>query len=255
MLMQQERDKSSNAQTPARAEGLASLLSAFYATRGDGMKLAMGDVRFFAAFCESDEEDVPEILFGATATKDASETLVRRYVEHMRQSAFAHGTVNRRVSILRTLGRFARLKGIVRWELDVATGRAPKSRDTRGASIAAVDRAEAMAHKDDAKSRRDTAITLIIHELKLTRSDAVSLTLEDYDPDPRKPTVKVSADRTSISIRVKRALDRWIEERGFSPGRLFVKLDESGPDASSALDPDDVLSLVRASPQLDCDDA
>lgn len=254
--MQQERDKTGSAQTPARAEGLASLLSAFYSTRGsDALKGAMGDVRFFAKFCGVDETQVAEVLFGATATKDSAEAVVRRYVDSMRQESFAHGTINRRVSVIRTLSHFARLKGVVRWELEVPTGRAPKSRDARGASMAAVDRAQAMEHKDDAKSRRDAAITLLIHELKLNRAETVAIDLERYDPDPRHPAIDIDGNRTPISIRLKRALDRWIEERGFKPGRLFVKIERSGPDASSPLSPDDVLPLVRANPQIACDDS
>lgn len=253
MLMQQEHDPTPK--TPARSDGLASLLQAFYSTRSrDRVKDTIGDLRFFARFCAVSDEAVVVLLFGPDATQQKSDEVVGRYLEHMRREDLAYGTIKRRLSVLRSLSRFARLKGIIRWDIGVTAKDDKPNRDTRGVSLVALARADDMAHKADARSRRDRAITFLVHELKLTRLEAVTLDLESYDPDPRQPTVDVVSAKHPISIKTKRALDGWIEERGFRSGALFVAVTGNGPDTASRLAPDDILSLVRTNQQIDYDE-
>lgn len=218
-----------------------SALRAFYATKNPTkIKDSINDIRFFAKFCGlENEEQVEEILLGPSATREAAQDLVTRYRDHLRSKNMAYGTINRRLAAIRTLVRMAKLTGLVSWDIDVSAGDKLLTRDIRGVSKKALKVAERMSDASR-RARRDKAIVLMTHEANLTRAEVSGLALEHYDPDPGRPSVHIKGHRLALSKKAKRALDAWIEVRGFRTGPLFT-----GPDGSSPVSPEDLIALVR----------
>lgn len=219
-----------------------SALRVFYATKNPAkLKDSINDLRLFAKFCGRDsEEAVDDLLFGPSVSKQEAQALVTRYRDHLRSKGMAYGTVNRRLTAIRTLVRAARLAGIVSWNIDVPTGDKTPRRDVRGASKAALRMARRMT-SDTRRSRRDMAIVMLAHHARLSRAEIVQLELEDYVPDPTAPHLSVGSKKVSLEKEVKKALDAWVEVRGFRPGHLFT----SGPDSMSAMNRDDLIAIVR----------
>ncbi len=227
--------------TPAR------VLASFYATRKlSTLKDYMGDLRLLARFCgcADDPEAVVALLFGPNATLEKTQELVERYRDHMHGAKLAYGTVNRRLAVVRTLNRTARLMDAVSWEIDVSARGRKAHRETKGVSKRAVKRMSARAGQDYL-DRRDRAIVAVAERLSLTRAEIVALNLDDYIPNPHAPGITVQGGTVRVGNDVKLSLDAWIEMRGFSSGPLFPR-----SKSLDRMDPDDILPLVRSGSSL-----
>ncbi len=226
--------------TPAR------VLASFYATRNPSkIKDYIGDIRLLAKFCGSaGVTEVVSLLFGPGATLEKTQEIVERYRDHMHSAELAYGTINRRLAVIRTLNRTARLMDAVGWEIDVSARGRKAHRETKGASKRAVKRMSARAGHDYL-DRRDRAIVVVAERLALTRTEIVALNLDDYTPNPHAPGIAVRGSMVRVGKDVKLCLDAWIEMRGFSSGPLFPR-----SNALDRMDPDDILPLVRSGPSL-----
>lgn len=223
-----------------RHEG--SALKAFYATKNPTkIKDSINDIRFFAKFCGCDtEEQVEALLLGPSATQEKTQRLVADYRDHLRSKNMAYGTINRRLTVIRTLVRLAKLIGVVSWEIDVPAGPRTSRRDTRGVSKRALRIAERMTG-ETRQARRDKAIIALAHHAQLTRAEVVSLRLDQYNPDPSAPSLSVGRRRARLNKKIKSVIDAWVEVRGLKAGPLFTSHD----DKSSPMTQDEIIVLVR----------
>lgn len=218
------------------------VLKAFYASRNPArLKDAASDMRHLIAFCGvRSETEVESILFGPDATAEKSQELAKRYREHQLASGLAYGTINRRLTLVRTLSKIAYTLGIVRWKIEVSAGQKSTRRDTRGVSKPALRQIERMS-ADSRQARRDRAIILLAARLNANRAELVSLDLEHYHPDPAGPAIAVGNSVIALNLKTKQALDAWVEVRGLRAGPLFTSLDGS----SARLDAADLVQLMR----------
>ncbi len=98
------------------------------------------------------------------------------YRGHLVASELAPNTINRRLSALRALVRFARVLGLVAWELELVDVRVVKYRETRGPGIAGVRALLAVAAgQQPYKAARDVAILRLFYDLGLRLHEVTSL--------------------------------------------------------------------------------
>lgn len=157
----------------------------------------------------------------------------------MQAAKLSPATVRRRVAAVRKVVKRARLIGLTTVQLDVDLPRAEAFRDTAGPgrkgwrAILARAQSEAEAARTPtrrARSARNLAVLLLLHDRALRRSEVAGLDLADFDP--AQPAVAVvgkgkSARRwLTISTRAAEAVRAWIGCRGPGPadGPLFLHL-------------------------------
>jgi integrase len=227
------------------------ILSIFQKSRSSGLKVALEDIRSFAKFFGCKEGEVPEILFGKIATEAKTNEIVLRYKQQLKENGKAFGTIKRRIGALRSLAKIAKGLGFIAWSIEVRAE--PTRRDTRGLSAAAERKIPWLLDRNDPRGRRDLAILATIHELDSTRSETVILDLDNYNPDPRRPSIRSRGNPMPISIQSKKILDAWIEIRGFKVGPLFTRLDKSQEPTNERLSAEDLIPVVRDSYEIDED--
>jgi integrase/recombinase XerC len=219
-----------------------SALRALRVTKSpDKFKDSVDDIRFFAKFCGLETgEQVEELILGPTSTQEKTQKLVTDYRDDLRAKGLAYGTINRRLTAIRTLIRMAKLIGMVSWDIDVSAGDRTLHRDTRGVNKSVL--VSTSRRKDDTPQvRRDKAIVTLAHHGRLNRAEIVSLPLENYDPNPESPTVTVGGRAVELTKAVKKSLDRWIEVRGFKGSLLFTQHDDRTKPMTAA----EIIALVR----------
>jgi len=181
---------------------------------------------------------------GAPTTSDAAAWLLSRghgyanavalkYKAHLVDSGFAASTINRRLSALRSVTKFARTTGLVNWKLEVKSVRTRQYRDTRGPGVDAYRQLVAVISKNDRpKARRDLAILRLLFDVALRRGEVVGMDLEDLDIENCRIRVveKGSTEKQYITIPepTRIALSRWLDARGCEPGPLFTNFDRAG---------------------------
>ncbi len=233
--------------TLTESRDIRSILHVFQKSRGSGFKPAMEDVRSFAKFMCCTEDAVLEMLFGKNATEEKTKETILRYQRLLEENGKAPGTISRRVGAIRTLARIAKGFGFISWTIETES----LYRNTRGLSASAERKIQILLTRSDPRSRRDLAVLAAIHELDSTRSETAALDLENYDPDPRSPTLKDREKAVAISVQSKKILDAWVEVRGLKAGPLFTKLDKSQEPTNERLSADDLIPVVRDSFESD----
>jgi len=209
-----------------------SLIEAFLKGRNARTLAAYGaDLGDFAAFVGA-----PSIDAAASAllsrTHGEANGLALAYRAHLIERGLAPATVNRRLAALRSLGKLARLLGMVPWCLEVESVKGETYRDTRGPGRAGVRALLAsLAARLDAKGRRDTAIVRCLFDLAFRRGEVVSLDLEHLNLAEGCVHVlgkgRTGRARITLPAPTKAALAAWLEVRGNGPGPLFTSLDRA----------------------------
>ena len=205
----------------------SSLLNAFYTMRTDsGVRTAMDDLRMFAKFCVVESsDDIESLLFGPTSNKEAATSLVTKYREYMLTQKLARGTIKRRLSVIRGLSKLAETTGLVSWHVEVPTDpEAPQQpKPPQRPKVR-------FRESQSAKSRRDTAISLVAQDLRLTHVEITAFDLENYRPGRAVGAFEVQRNGQRLVMQIgpdaTRAMSAWLERRGLKPGPMFPKIDE-----------------------------
>lgn len=164
----------------------------------------------------------------------------------------APGTINRRLSTIRSAVRLARLAGLVSWTVEVKNLESRPYRDTRGPGRVGYQRLLAGLNGSTRRREiRDAAILHLLYDLALRRGEVARLDLGDVDPEAG--TVRVlgkgrrEPETLTLPVETARALARWIERRGGDPGPLFVNFDRAGKGgADRRLTTDSIFRMVRS---------
>ena len=145
------------------------------------------------------------------------------------------GTINRRLSALRSLVALGKEFGYVTFDLATKNVRAEAYRDTRGPEpdimVQLLEYAKAQPHQ--AKAARDVAIFLLLgYGRALRRGEVVALDLEHFDPRGSRLSVlrKGKRERKLLSLDplVTARLRAWVALRGKEPGPLFLQVGKGG---------------------------
>ena len=190
------------------------------------------DLRDFAAFLDvSGIGQAAEALLSAGAGQ--ANLIALRYKAALLERGLAPGSVNRRLTSLRSLVRMARTIGAVTFALDVQNVRSESYRDTRGPGREGVQAMLGeLEGRRDAKGARDRAMLHLLFDLGLRRAEVVNLDLEHLDLSGASVSVMGKGRRERITLTLPaptvEAVAAWLTWRGDSAGPLFVSLDKSG---------------------------
>lgn len=166
--------------------------------------------------------------------------IVQEYKTQLIKRGAAPATVNRRLSMLRSLVKAARMYGIVTWNLTVPNMMNETYRDTAGPGKDNVMKMLAFLAAKMKKTKgvsqkqaiRDFAIVRLLFDLALRRAEVGSLNIQDYDIQKAKLSImgKGRTQRQTLSLpkTTKQALDMWLAARGQQPGPLFFPFSGKG---------------------------
>lgn len=211
----------------------ALLLQAFLSNRNPNTlrnyRKALEDFQAFLG-ADSPEAAVSELF--AMSHGDAN-AMVLSYKSELVEQKLAPNTVNVRLAAIKSIGKLARILGLVPWTLEVESLKVQAYRDTSGPGKGAILKAiEDLAQKTDPISLRDQAIIRTLYTYALRRKEVAGLNLEDYDPENSKLWIlgKARLDQEPITVppKTKISIDAWIAVRRPGPGALFTNFDPSG---------------------------
>ena len=190
------------------------------------------DLSNFADWIGADSvQEMTEMLLRCSPGK-ANSISVRHKSYLKDERGLAPSTINRRLSSIRSLTKFAQKLGLINWELSVKNEKSDSYRDTSGPNRREFDRLLSAARgRNDEKGTRDVAIMRLLHDLGLRRSEVVNLNLEHVDLEKKKILVegKGKNEREPLTVpdQTCKALEEWIEARGKEDGPLFINFDRA----------------------------
>jgi integrase/recombinase XerC len=184
----------------------------------------------------SDSEDrdlaaVSALVFSWDALN--AHTHVTEYVAWLQGRGLAPGTINHRLSALKSLLRLGRVLGIVSWALDVKGVKAGGVRDVRGPDLETVKRI--LAEEKSRASSRDYAILVLLFERGLRSIEVRELRLEHLKLGVQVGSIlvrgkgKAGLTPLTISTNAVEALARWLVQR-----RVNENCDPSELDAPTS---------------------
>lgn len=111
--------------------------------------------------------------------------VVLDYRKQLTDRGAAPNTVNRRLSMLRSLVRSAKTLGVINWDLTIPGIKVEIYRDTRGPGKEGMRRMlkhlAQKIHRRDRQAMRDYAIIRLLYDMGLRRGEVASLNLEHVD--------------------------------------------------------------------------
>ena len=170
-------------------------------------------------------EDALTDFFGSPASRASLK--VQHYKFLMGERGLKPTSINRRISMLKTLTKNARTQGLVTWHLEV-------ERDLEGAITEPVTaNLTEVAHlsayfenlPDKPIHQRNRALLFLIQDLALKSSEICDLTFADLSLS--KKILVVGKEKKKLPKRLGQALSLWIAVRGFDAGPLFTNFDHA----------------------------
>jgi len=168
-------------------------------------------------------------------------------LHNWRGSLIEHGlspsTINRHMSSLRSLIKFARAMGYTNWRPEVESVRSQSLRDTAGPGVDGVKALLDVAalSSDPRKAARDVAIIRLMFDLGLRRGEIASLDMDHVELARSRILVlgKGRLERVPMALppATVAALSRWLVEREAicKPAHLPLFVALSGPTAFQRL--------------------
>lgn len=218
-----------------RDAGPARLVRMFLARRSASTRRAYEtDLHDFARWLEVGSSAAALAYLVSQGPGPANE-LAMNYKAALQGRGLSAGTVNRRLSTLRSLMKMGRTIGLCTFGLDVESERSESYRDTRGPDIAKIrgmiGQLQVRADKGKRQGFRDLAIVRLLFNLALRRGEVVSLDVEHYDLPGQRLSIKGKgrAERQWLDLaptpKVRAALDAWLAVRGNGGGAVFLQCD------------------------------
>lgn len=184
-------------------------------------------IALFAAWLGVDEPQVGS-AFLSGGSGSANFTALR-YKNDLRDQGLSPSTINGRLTALRSLVTYARIVGIIDWELSVKSEKSRRLRDTRGPGMLALAALYNTVKGDDDKALRDRAIVWLLIGQGLRESEIVSLDLEHLDLDGDRISIRGKGRRErewiTIDRHTKAAVSAWVQRKGDGAGALFTNFD------------------------------
>lgn len=209
------------------------LLEAFLRNRKPStLKNYQAALRDFVIFLGVDSEEAAVAHLFSMPQGEAN-ALALTYRSELVDQHLAPNTINVRLAALKSMGKLARLLGLVPWALEVDSMKVQSYRDTSGPGRDAILKVlEDLSQKTDRTSLRNEAIIRILYTYALRRKEVAGLNLEDYDPRMSRLWIlgKARTDQEPITVPIntKRSIEAWIEVRRPGQGPLFTNFDPSG---------------------------
>lgn len=211
----------------------AVLVQAFLSNRNPNTlrnyEKAIEDFKVFLG-ADTKEEAVAQI-FGMP--QGEANALALAYKAELVEQGLASNTVNLRLAAIRSMGKLARILGLVPWTLEVENLKVQSYRDTAGPGKEAILKVlQDLAQKTDPMSVRDKAIIRLLYSCALRRKEVAGLNIDDYEPQTGKLWIlgKARTDQEPISVppNARLLIEEWMKVRKPGPGPLFKNFDPSG---------------------------
>ena len=175
----------------------------------------------------------------AASTPGEAYALVAAWGNHLRVAGLAPGSINRRLTALKSLSKRLSLAGLLSYQLTIERYQEELYRDTAGPGADGVRALLATTSRGTERDLRDRAILRLLADLALRRSELTALDIEDVDLVKKQIWVlrkgKLQKTKLDLSPRAARDLAVWMEVRAFllTPDRLgkhplFVPIDQHG---------------------------
>ncbi len=231
--------------------GVRKLIESFYASLSPHTRRNYGnDLRDFSAFRQNGEnvggtcEEFIRLAHGDAnlVALDWRSDMIRRKL--------SSGTINRRLSALRSLIALANRIGQVGWKLSVDNVKHESYRDTSGPTKEQFRSMliAAQRNPNQSKAARDVAILRICFADALRRSEVYSLDLEHFDLSRGTVSIlgKGRSGRELLSIPPKAlaAITAWVETRGRDEGPLFPSMHRGAKWKGGRLTPNGFYKIV-----------
>ena len=212
------------------------------------------DLRSFFEFVHHTKQLDPHRVseFFQMARVQAME-IVLQYRAMLLNDGLSEATVNRRMSAIKSLAKYAKLIGRIEWDLNAIEGEKVKSyRDTSGVGVAAIQKMLMIPDRQTVKGKRDYAILRLLWELALRRDELVKLTIGDIDLESGRVAILGKGRGTqkewmSISQRTQDAIVAWLEVSGdrSRSAALFIPLDRATGATDKALTGQAIYNLIK----------
>jgi integrase/recombinase XerC len=158
--------------------------------------------------------------------------LAHAFVANLLGRGLASATIARRLATLRKMVRAARTFGRITWSLDVPSPKVVAYRDCTGPSATEVKRLfRTLTQRAERtpKGRRDLAAASLLYFLGLRRSELVTLDVADLRLESCQVMIlgkgRTAKEPMTVDELTSAVLNAWLDDRGRSPGPLFVALD------------------------------
>jgi integrase/recombinase XerC len=169
-----------------------------------------------------------EKLFGGS--HPSAQRILGSYLAAMKRRGLSSSTINRRLSMLRSLGKRARVLGLIPWMLDAHNVKSEKVRDSKGPGLGNVVKMFRFlkALPADKPVLRDIAILRLCYDLALRRNEVCGVDVADIVPSGLRVRRKGKTSKQALELpdATRAALLDWLNVRGPHGGPLFINFDQ-----------------------------
>ena len=161
--------------------------------------------------------------------------LVSQYKARLIERGLKEATVNRRLSALKALVRYARKLGKCHYTLEQVKGeKVRKYRDTTGISRGSYQTVLSKLDLSTLKGKRDYALLRLLWDNALRRGEISSTNIGDFDGEARTLKIRGKGRGTEVEViglatSTAKAIREWLWERGELnvQAPLFIALDNA----------------------------
>lgn len=217
---------------PLSSEGAVRLVQAFFSGRkATTLRAYQNDLNDFRRFVGVETLGAAADML-LSAGPGRANALVLAYRSQLLEAGRTTATVSRRLAVLRSLVKLARVLGMVPWMLEIASPKVERYRDTSGPGADGVRRLlHLLDQRHDAKAKRDRAAIRLLFDLGLRRGEVVHLDVDDLDLQAGKVAVlgkgREGKEPLTLPLPTQQALADWLAVRGSDPGPLFTNFDRA----------------------------
>jgi integrase/recombinase XerC len=174
--------------------------------------------KFFVAMtgCEPNVDSVLEFLH---LNERRAVAVVLKYKAKLLAQGLKEATVNRRLSSIKSLVKFARKLGVCTYSLqDVDLERVKQYRDTTGVDAQTIDTVIRAIDRSTMTGKRDYALLRLLWENLLRRNEVSQLNIQDFDPHEHRLRILgkgqgTNAEWVKLSTATTGAICDWLQMR------------------------------------------
>lgn len=198
---------------------------------------------------------------GVTSIAEAAKALLSRphgeanllglkYKNSLIESKLQSATVNRKLSALRSLVKFARILGIVSYELEVENQENQAYRDVKGVGSEGIKKIfQFLEGKIDQKSIRDLALLRMLFDLGLRRQEVCLIELKDLNLEQFTLAILGKArnqkELLTVPAQTIETIKNWLLIRGNEDGPLFYRLDKGSDGCRRRLSGTGLYTIIK----------
>ncbi|WP_154655932.1 tyrosine-type recombinase/integrase [Fortiea contorta] len=219
------------AATPDERDVIALMLANIRApsTRHEYQK----DLRKFFVAMTGVEPNSDSVLEFLHLSEKRAVAVVLKYKAKLLAQGLKEATVNRRLSSIKSLVKFARQLGVCSYTLeDVELEKVKAYRDTSGVDAQTINSAIGLIERSTVHGQRDYALLRLLWENLLRRDEVSKLDVKDFDPYECRLRILGKGKGTNdewvkLSMATVNAICDWLQVRGniTASSPLFIALD------------------------------